>query len=325
MRVGHSLQVANQIAAYSTELLNDAYRQSSIYDELSPDPLASQVFDSQSRICVAAMGTLTKQAYDMAHAGNEVLSAQRTAAAELGSLALLLTDIVDDEVDKPEVDVATKNTYLDEVTAHLLYGKQPDIVTVPAIHAAHLLAQHLHVELQRRDGLPRFTTLIEPLIDTVKMQFVSTDTDEQLHATKNIGALCGEVAAAAVEVVEGRSYPDLVTATHGLGAYAECLDNAFEIAEDVAEGSMCYSNVFLAQNGDTPANRKLVKSRILTVGNEAFEAGSTSLSSDQLVVYKSAKHMLDFKYRVFGPVRSWKKRIMPVRTYERIEAYDIAR
>lgn len=325
MRIGHSLQVVNQVTAYSTELLNDVRRSTPAYDELNPNPAALQVLESQSKVSVAAMGILTKQAYDMAHASDEVVPTRRTAAAELGSLALLLTDIVDDEVDKPEVHVALKHTYLDEVAAHLLQGQQPDTIETPAMHAAHSLAQHLHATLQKHKGLPRFTSVVDSLLGVVKLQFASTDTDEQLYATKEIGALSGEVAAAAVEIVENRSYPDLTIAMRGIGAYGTCLDNALEIAEDVDEGSMCYANVFLAQNGDTPENRELIKRRMLTAGNEALDDGSKYLSREQLAIYRAAKHMLDFKYKILDPVRSCKKRIAAIRTSKKATTYSAAR
>ena len=326
MSVGHQLQVTRQFAAYSAEVLSDARHRSPISDKWRSDPEVSAVFDGQSRVSVAAMGMLATMAYDMAHVDHEGLPEQRSMATRLGGLTILLTDIVDDVVDQRDVAVPTKNAYLGEIAAHLLDGQQPlGTARPPAMRAAHLLAGYLHEELAQRGGLPRFTEIIEPLVDTVKTQFVSTDPGEQFAAVENIGALCGEIAAGAVEVVEGRRYPDVVIAMRGIGAYAECLDHGHEVKEDVREDNMCYSTLFLAQHGDTPANRALVKAQLLGAADKTFAVSRTPLSQGQLVIHDTARHMLDFKNVVHKPVKDLRRQMAPARVGERLEAHGAAR
>ena len=298
---------AGHFCTYSAELIVDRNQYQNTLLSVSRDVATQSYLLSQSKTRIAAMGLLVKQVYDMAHIEDHGYSERREDAASIGGLVLLLTDIVDDQVDIPDMPLEEKFQYLDQGMSSLLYGvatppetDYPANGDIQAMRASFDLAIYLHQRLSSLGSIDSLRAVIEPLVDDIKEQFTSRDLARQLILTRAIGANCGVIAAVATEAVDGANYPSLVEAAKGIGGYAQCLDNAYEIKKDIAEGSISYATLLLDQQGNTARNRRTARDVLTKEAQLSYEEGGISLTHNQSVIYSAAKRLIEVKYKIYG-------------------------
>lgn len=99
-----------------------------------------------------------------------------------------------------------------------------------------------------------------------------------------------------------------------MGAYAEFLDHAYEMHEDILGGVPTYVTTYLAQHSDTHANRRTAREDLLDVGSDVYQEGLAALDISQKPIYKAACLMLDARYRVIKRASS----IVNLRVLQRV-------
>lgn len=296
-----------QYFGYCRELISDREAYDAVLGELTNEAGFARILKAQSLAGVSAMGLLTKQAYDMAVDGEAYSPENRWEAAKIGGMIMLAADVVDDEIDRREMPVDEKFRYLDAWAESLKTGENtltaadyPAGGDSTAVRGSFDLARYIHDITDKYDGIEGLVDVMSPLIQDVKDQIVSRDETEQLELTVKVGAGCGAIGVRAVEIVEQTDFPVVMEAAEALGGYAECLNHAYEISEDVEEGSLSYATLYLGNHGDTPENRKLVKSNLIEIGDATLEHGIRQLNKRQRRVMSVGKGLIDLKYRVLG-------------------------
>ncbi|MGD0284155.1 MAG: hypothetical protein ABSB12_00970 [Candidatus Saccharimonadales bacterium] len=304
-----------RFCTYSAELIADRNQYQDTLLSVSEDVATQSYLLGQSKTRIAAMGLLVKQVYDMAHIEDSDYGEGRENAASLGGLALLLTDIVDDQVDIPDMPLEEKFRYLDQGMSSLLYGEVAPPETayaangnIQAMRASFDLATYLHQRLSDLGGIESLSAVIEPLVDDIKEQFTSRDLARQLTLTRAIGANCGVIAAVATESVDGTDYPSLIEAARGIGGYAQCLDNAYEIKKDITEGSVSYATLLLDQQGNNARNRRAARDVLTKEAQLSYEEGGVLLTHRQSVIYAAAKRLIEVKYKIYGRLTDYQPR-----------------
>lgn len=295
-------RIAANVASYSSELWSDSAHIANIYKNLPCNKNAQKFLQEQGALRVAGMGLMVKQVYDMVHT-EDSSTINRQQAAELGLQALLLVDIVDDEVDSKKASPNEKAAYLDRIADHLILGTSyPHDSSAPQ-DTIYALTQHLHERLRHLHGSARFESFMPTLASVVKEQLTSQDLARQLELVKLVGGYCGEIAIAAVEVVDAQRYPKVAQAAFHIGAYAQCLDNAYEILQDIEEGSLSFATLYAEQNGLTPVTIREIRSILLSSAAGEYKAGEAVLSPEQRRIYKAVKILLECKYKVYGRLK----------------------
>jgi hypothetical protein len=266
-----------------------------------------QILKGQSLTGLSAMGLLAKQAYDAALPSGRGDAEHRQQVAVLGGLLLFAVDLADDEIDTSQATIEYKVSFLDEWLRVLLgdvnkpfQKRHSEIEETLRAMASFDLARHLHSVIQQHEGVELLSQVMTPLICDVKKQCLSYDLGEQLELLVQIGGRCGSLPAIAVEIIEGTHFPEVRELLHSLGAYAQCINHAYEIQEDTAVGSPSYATTFLSQFGDTPANRRQVKS-ILTQKAELQLSdllGSRQRNCQIADIVFIQKILIDLKYKV---------------------------
>ena len=113
--------------SYSAELLGDRRLAAEFIRNIPADSTSADFLAANPRLNIAGMGILTKQVYDIARPPLDRDPLERTKAARLGALSLLLTDIIDDQIDNPAVPLEEKFRYLDGT------GTRPETIWSPAV------------------------------------------------------------------------------------------------------------------------------------------------------------------------------------------------
>jgi hypothetical protein len=298
-----ALAETNLLVRYGYEVIRDRRLYDAALQEVTDTGAVEQIMTAQSLTSISAMGLLAKQAYDIA-CGDRPDRKRRQEAARLGCITLLASDVIDDEVDRREMPLEEKDRYLDAVLGTFVEGtdslpanKYPYGSNPHAVRASFDLARYIHTRTKRLGGLENLNETISPLVRDAKRQLMSDDTDEQLDLVVRLGGGCWSIAAMAVEITEQGRFPDAMDAAFGIGGYAGCLDNACEIDEDVAEGSKAYATTYLSQHGDTAANRRIVRARLLETADRILEAGTANLTPKQSRIVKVQKRLIDLRYK----------------------------
>ena len=297
--------VIRQAYDYSREMIADQDMYAATLADITDQEGLDQSLTNQPMVGVSAMGLLSKQSYDTALAVVDRSPDRRREAAIIGGMMLFATDVVDDEIDRAGMPVDEKFDYLEAWEDTLIDGAKPlspneypvgSVAT--GIRVSFELAQFLHDRLSDFDRADSVAKVIDPLIRDVKDQITSPNTDEQLQLAVRVGAGCGELSAVMVELVEDQAFPEVVRAEGALGGYAECINHAYEIQEDIDEQSPSYGTIYLKQHGDTPTNRRYVKHQLVRAARQEYQEGTADLDKRQLVIVDSAKLLVDVKYRL---------------------------
>lgn len=312
--MNEAITLAGQFYSCCRELVGDRACYGAILGEATTETGVQQLLSAQSLAGISAMGLLSKLSYDMALLPEDLSEERRWDAAKIGGLTLFAADIVDDEIDRLEMPVEEKFRYLDDWSQTMLSGdsvpsenQYPRGGNTESIRASFDLARYIHDCLDKYDGVGKMADVLGPLAQYAKEQIVAVDSEEQLGLVVKVGAGCGAIGARAVEIVEQSDFPMVMRAAVALGAYAECINHAFEISDDVAEGSPGYATVYLGQYGDTPRNRKLVKARLRTTADDAIIYGYEGLNLRQRRIQRVGKGLIDLKYKALGSVAKPKK------------------
>lgn len=304
---------AAHVAGYSGELFAKRDEITCTVEDMAIEGQAKQYLIDYPRSSTAGTTLLCRQIFDIAHAGRDSDSEQRQQAGRIGGLMLILTDIVDSQIDRPSMSLERKEQYLDDGMGVLLSGTENNFVP-DSVHqgVSFDLASKLHETVIRNDEKGLFASLFRDLIPDVKRQLASDDLTEHLKLAQRIGGMCALLGAASLEHVTGAEQPQTRIAAACIGAYAECLDHAYEMHEDIRHGVPTYVTLYLAQHGDTPANRKQAREDLLDVGSGVYREGLTVLDAKQRSVYKAVCRMLDVRYRLVKHIGSTIRQIKVV-------------
>jgi hypothetical protein len=274
-------------------------------EDLAIEGQTAQYLIDYPRPSTAGTALLCRQIFDVAHAGQDSNIEQRQQAGRIGGLMLILTDIVDGQIDRPDVPLETREHYLDEGTRVLLSGAESNFVPDNEHQRVSFdLASRLYESVVRKDEKGLFVSLFRSLVPDVKRQLTSDDLTEHLELAQRIGGTCALLAAASIEHVTGAVQPQVHIAAASIGAYAECLDHVYEMREDILEGIPTYVTLYLAQHGDTRANRRRAREDLLDVGSDVYREGLSALDGDQKPIYRAACRMLDARYRLIKRLSS---------------------
>jgi len=302
-------------AGYATEFAR--YRRHVLADltEILPNADTQSVLSVYSATTAAGAATVTKQIFDLAHPGEAERGPKRQRAAEIGMLSLVLTDIIDDQLDTLGVEPEDMTHYFDRGMAAMFRGERvgdtlDDTNSNVIARASFDIAAHLHESVFQHDEKGVFEEVFKKLTRDVIGQAACQDLKKQLEYTIDVGASCAAVSHASVEFVDDREYPQVGEAARRIGAYAQLLDNAADIAQDIEEGSLTYATLFLSEQGDTPKNRKQARDDLLDVASDSYRQGREVLDTRQQPIYDSIRHMVDTKYRLVKPVKSTIKRAL---------------
>ena len=74
--------------------------------------------------------------------------------------------------------------------------------------------------------------------------------------------------------------------------------------EDIRYGVPTYVTLYLAQHGDTPANRRQAREDLLDVGSDVYQEGLAVLDDNQRPIYRATCRMLDVRYRLIKRIGS---------------------
>ncbi|HSX06825.1 MAG TPA: hypothetical protein VLG92_03830 [Candidatus Saccharimonadia bacterium] len=291
---------ATLIAGYSAEFFRNRSEVVQTVESLDIEPEAAQYLIDYPKSSTAGTTLLCRQIYDIATASREASPIQRQQVGRIGGLMLLLTDIVDSQVDRPDIALHEREGYLDAGLAVLLHGDRakPD---PPAKNRAQrisfALARTLHETVVQKDEEGYFATVFESLVPSVNRQLSSTDPTEQLKLAQEVGGLCALLGVASTEYATRTTHPEARIAAASIGAYAECLDHAYEMREDIMQGIPTYATLYLREHGDTPANRNKAKEDLLDAGSDSYKEGLEALDREQRPVYRATCRMLEVRYR----------------------------
>jgi hypothetical protein len=273
---------ASHIAGYCGELYANRNEITCSVQDLAVEEQTAQYLLDYPRSSTAGTVLLCRQIFDIAYAGQNSSSEQRRQAGRIGGLMLILTDIVDGQIDSPSMPLETKERYLDEGTNILFSGTESGFTPENESQQVSFdLARTLHKTVIRADERRLFVSLFRDLVPDVKRQVSSNDLAEQLKLAQKVGGTCALLGAASVEHVTGVEQPRVRIAAASIGAYAECLDHAYEMREDIRYGVPTYVTLYLAQHGDTLANRRKAREDLLDVGSDAYREGLTVLDDRQ--------------------------------------------
>lgn len=298
----NALLVGQRMAQDTLELLTDRGQALVPLADAAQSEATYDYLTGLSRTKFGGASMLTKQLYDMAHHETEDPQ-ERDWVGEVGALSVILSDVVDDEVDRQEMPLEEKFRYLDQGVDSLLNGTRPDPADFAsgsnpiAVAASFDLAQDIFARISPLEGQVTLKPVLDGLMHAIKEQMAAREVSRQLEILTQVGAGCSGLMMACVEMVIPEGQEEVKAASDGIGAYTVCLDNAFEMAQDVAEQSTTFATVFLDRFGDTPYNRRAAHEQLLRKGRLAVEAGRQGLSPEQQIIYRSMQRMADIKYR----------------------------
>lgn len=304
------LETTTHIAKYCGELYVNRNEMAHTVRELAINEQAARYLIGYSRGSTAGATLLCRQIFDIAYAAQKPEEEQRQAAGRIGGLLLILTDIVDGQIDRPTMPRGTKDHYLDESARLLLLGAESNFEPEnKSQDVSFSLAKRLHESVIQVDERGLFAPLFHALVSGVKRQYSSDDLEEHLELTQIIGSNCALLGAASTEHVTGTEQPQARAAAASIGVYAQCLDHAYEMREDIHYGAPTYATLYLTQHGDTPANRKKARENLLDLGSDAYRKGLVALEGKQLAVYEAARRMLDVRYRLIKRIESMRNTV----------------
>ncbi len=297
------LPLAGPELAYARELMRDKDVLAKLCLNVSGNSNIQAFLTQESSLKFAAKTIIIKLFYDIAYPHDK---SDRLEAVEIGSLGILFTDIIDDEVDSAPLSNADKRRYLDLLADDLLGGAtECDPAHSTGIKSAYALNNYLLSRLgEHPEGYERFAEVARPLVAAVGERIESTDVARQFELTQIVGGKCGEIAVAVIEAVTETPLPRLRDIAYSVGAYAQCLDDAYEIEKDLEEGSLTFPTTYLARYGDTPANRRKVKRALLREAKAVYCRKFSHLTSEEAEIYRCARRLMDVKYRVFDKLKS---------------------
>lgn len=296
---------ASQLANYCGELYVNRNEIIDTVQDLAIEEQTAQYLMDYPRSSTAGTVLLCRQIFDIAYAGQSLNSEHRRQAGRIGGLMLILTDIVDGQIDRPTMPLEAKERYMDEGTHLLLSGTESNFVPENEDQEVSFkLARRLQEAVVQADEKERFVSLFRDLIPDVKRQLSSDDLNEHLKLARRVGGTCALLGAVAAEHTTGIEQPQAHIAAASIGAYAECLDHAYEMREDIRYGVPTYVTLYLEQHGDTPVNRRQAREDLLDVGSDAYREGLTVLDEKQKSIYRATCRMLDVRYRFIKRVGS---------------------
>lgn len=296
---------ASYIATYCGELYTNRNEITDTVQDLEIDEQAAQYLADYPRSSTAGTTLLCRQIFDIASVGQNLSVEHRQQVGRVGGLMLVLTDIVDSQIDRPVMPLEAKERYLDMGMRLLLSGAESNFTAENKDQQVSFdLAHGLHKAVITIDEQGLFASLFCDLIPDVKQQLLSDDLEEHLKLAQKIGGTCALLGAVTVEHITGVEQPQARIAAVSIGAYAECLDHAYEMYEDIKDGVPTYITQYLAQHGDTTINRRRARENLLDVGLDSYREGLAVLDDRQKSIYKAICRMLDVRYRFIKRIGS---------------------
>lgn len=216
---------------------------------------------------------------------------------------MVLVDTVDDQIDNQDMAMEDKFHFLESCMKQLFFGESGDFDTKVcpnplAGEVSLIIADALYSGWFYHDRNYSSQAIYGNLVTLTKAQFVSDNPEEHITFSKEVGAGCVELGAVALEQVEDADYPRIRESARRLGAYIQLLDDAYEIDDDLIEGSKTYATLVIKNEGDTLISRHRVRKVLRTEANNEFARGRSMLTSEQAEIYKVAKALLDIRYKI---------------------------
>lgn len=253
-----------------------------------------------SNMRVAGSGLFGSALHDIATLGEADPTLRKEVAISAAQMTLV-QDIADEVVD---TDMSGESNELRfEYLARLgavLTGERPDHDPDPNLRrrASFHMAELLHDSFLHKDTTGLTGVTIGRLIKSAEAQFLATTPTELLHIAKVLGADCIGAIAIMPEIAESTEFPDMRRAAWHIGAYCELVDHAFELDEDLVEGSSTYATLRIKNEGDNPLVRKDIRDVMKTEAREVRREGAKHLTRFQKSRYNGLLNFVDFKFKV---------------------------
>lgn len=273
----------------------------SIGKDLS-SPVARTHMESMSAVSLGGINLLNCFIYDINCPVDDSDKMIRKRAVLLGTKLLLLLDLVDDKIDTDTEPLASKLTYLNTGLGVLFDGKEYEPYKDATTETAFSLASHLHHTALKNDDKHLIRGVFDTMIPAVIRQIESKDLHEQLKLSGQIGADCASIGSASTQLVAGWHNTEAATATAHIGAYAEYLDTAFEIDEDINNFTCNFATVYLEEYGDSRDTRKQIMNILIDAANNEYLQGVSLLDDKQQAIYGTLKRFIDLRYKLFKPI-----------------------
>ena len=165
------------------------------------------------------------------------------------------------------------------------------------------MGAQLHERYISFDSAGLFRELFHKLGADARQQVVSQDLREQLELSVEIGKGCAGIYACSSELIDGRPVEEYAPALAGYGALAECLDNAYEITQDLREGSNTYATLWIRQHGDSRDNHRQARSTLAQRGMREYNNGRGVLNPKQAGLYSLMGRIVSARYKVTRGIR----------------------
>jgi hypothetical protein len=295
--------IGGLMAAYSAEACDELINRRLVHD--APLDEATRGFLSEyPRASATGLLIASKQIYDLVHGGEAIKSPERTEASRLGSMVMLYADLVDEQADLPGVPTDQKVEFFGTAVDALIDGDAA--AYTPRTTAEEIvlgMGAQLHERYIRFDSGGLFRELFHKLGADAQQQVVSQDLQEQLELSVEIGKGCAGIYACSSELIDGRPVEKYAPALAGYGALAECLDNAYEITQDLREGSNTYATLWIRQHGDSRDNHRQARSTLAQRGMREYNNGRRVLNPKQAGLYSLMGRVLSTRYKVARGIR----------------------
>jgi hypothetical protein len=301
--------------AYDSLLLAEPFGRI-IVEAGQDEPTQEYLADHWVRPSVPAMGIGAAGCYDMAHPRGSVGydPIARHKAVVDGALTMLSLNIADDVIDEREGTDKEKITFFADVSG-IMYGQEPvtelallrsDPEKAAAVDIAALVRKMLAKPSDREaENLHAMRRVGERALPEFEAQLTERDPQRLLELVIRLGAACYDTVQVHAEIADPRqdegAISPVLEAGRLLGSYAHVLDHWVELRDDLRNGTHTYATAMIASEGDSPKVRQAIRELCLDTANGLYKQGRSLLTSEQVVIYRGLRLLLDAELKF--PVR----------------------
>ncbi len=285
---------------YSLELLSNIGKYCDSLRGSSDNPQVEKFLMNNRRVSSSAFGLVGTIFYDIAKS-DQPKQEDRKKAGQTSARVNLLVDLVDDIIDKRNGSLKEKLYFVEDVRRTLFGYRLRDYEQTGDIQrdSAQALAKRIHTDFLEDYEKPTDLELVfYELIRAVVEQKSETDPDKLVEIARRIGFGCTENDAVIVEMIDESEHPMMREAARQIGAYQQFLDHAYEIDEDLREGSNTYATAIIRIDGDSSTTRKRIRRLGESLAEESFMKGMEQLKEEkQRAIYQFLRLLTDIKYK----------------------------
>ncbi len=222
----------------------------------------------------------------------------RQMAGILTTKIYMAIDLADELVDSGRVNLNSRRHFLDSFRQNMFSCFDNRGKTIEE-NAAYSLAHNLYEEVFCRDINGKTNAVAGSLIELIKAQTRVIEPDMLMDLERLSGALTFEVIYSIMELLAQCELSDLREAIKSMGEYAEMMDGASDIDEDLLHGINTYGTATVRKMGNSASVRRKIRSAYMERASESFNYGMSFLSHEQRETYKFMKTMIDAYCTVF--------------------------